>query len=519
MGVDLTIFPECMISGFPAGGLLECPEFLRQCEEAVNNLARQIKGIAVIVGVPLKREGKVSSAAVVLEGGMVRAEHVGAPQEGDAWADGATVSGRMGGVSIVNVQGLRMALGLGGALMERGLDVQDAEEGLRDVEMEVDISAQMYHLGEGTERERAITEAARSMGSSILHVNGVGGQDGVLFGGRSLAVDGSGSVVARGRDLESDSVLVDIRLEVGYSLPGAGMSQVGNSGGAVAGLMREEELHSALVLGLRDYVEKNGFPGVVLGLSGGIDSALVACIAVDALGPSRVHGVMMPSRYSSAETRSDADRLAGILGVECVELPIESIFETFLTTLEVSFQSLEDDLTEENLQARIRGDLLMALSNKFGWLLLATGNKSEAGVGYATLYGDLAGGYAVLSDVLKTDVYRLAEFLNDRAEGEGPIPRSILQRPPSAELRADQTDQDSLPDYDTLDKVIRLLVEERRTVPEIVESGIAERTVREVAAMLAKSEFKRRQAPLGTRVSKAAFGVDRFLPVTNRFVS
>src|SRR5680860_413582 len=308
--------------------------------------------------------------------------------------------------------------------------------------------------------------------------------------------------------------------ERGCSLPGAGMSQVGNSGGGVAGLMREEELHSALVLGLRDYVEKNGFPGVVLGLSGGIDSALVACIAVDALGPSRVHGVMMPSRYSSAETRSDADRLAGILGVECVELPIESIFETFLTTLEVSFQSLEDDLTEENLQARIRGDLLMALSNKFGWLLLATGNKSEAGVGYATLYGDLAGGYAVLSDVLKTDVYRLAEFLNDRAaEGEGPIPRSILQRPPSAELRADQTDQDSLPDYDTLDKVIRLLVEERRTVPEIVESGIAERTVREVAAMLAKSEFKRRQAPLGTRVSKAAFGVDRFLPVTNRFVS
>src|SRR5680860_859753 len=350
MGVDLTIFPDCMISGFPAGGLRGCPESRRQCEEAVNHLAGQIKGIAV---------------------------------------------------SIVNVQGLRMALGLGGSLMERGLDVQDAEEGLRDVEMEVDISAQMYHLGEGTERERAITEAARSMGSSILHVNGVGGQDGVLFGGRSLAVDGSGSVVARGRDLESDSVLVDIRLEVGYSLPGAGMSQVGNSGGAVAGLMREEELHSALVLGLRDYVEKNGFPGVVLGLSGGIDSALVACIAVDALGPSRVHGVMMPSRYSSAETRSDADRLAGILGVECVELPIESIFETFLTTLEVSFQSLEDDLTEENLQARIRGDLLMALSNKFGWLLLATGNKSEAGVGYATLYGDLAGGYAVLSDVLK----------------------------------------------------------------------------------------------------------------------
>lgn len=516
-GVDLAVFPEQMISGFRPGGLLKSRDFLRQCENAVHVLARETNGIAAIVGTPLRRGGKVAGAAVVLEGGEVAGEHAGAPLDGDLWADGVTVSGRSGGLRVLEAGGLRVLLGLSGAVLEGGQEFEGAEGGRHKADIAVDISACMYHLREGDGREEAMVGAARKWGLPVLHVNGVGGQDGVLFGGRSLAVNAGGAVVSRGSRLQRDVMLVAVDPAEGFHLPGTGAGEIEASGQDTTGGEREEELYTALVLGLRDYVEKNAFAGVVLGLSGGIDSALTACIAVDALGRSRVHVVSMPSRYSSEDARHDAERLAANLGVDCTQLPIDGILASFLAGLEEPFRGKAPDITEENLQARIRGNLLMALSNKFGWLLLATGNKSEAAVGYATLYGDLAGGYSVLSDVLKTDVYRLAEYVNRGSEGEKRIPVGVLTRAPSAELRPDQIDQDALPEYAVLDRVIRLFVEEQRTVGEIVESGIPEATVREVVAMISGSEFKRRQGAPGTRVSRAAFGVDWCLPVTSRF--
>jgi NAD+ synthase (glutamine-hydrolysing) len=393
------------------------------------------------------------------------------------------------------------------------------------------------------EREEMFRTRARDNASFVAFCNTVGGQDELIFDGHSLVIDDEGNVLARGPGFEEALVVIDVdpRSAVGRRLTdtrrralardrgdlgpvdrvhvGAGHEQTRAASAAVAPFDDDlEQMRKALELGLGDYVRKNGFGETVLGVSGGIDSALVAALAVETLGADRVHCVSMPSRYSSAGTRSDAQRLAENLGCDFREIAIEPIVESFLAALSASFAGREPDLAEENLQARIRGTLLMALSNKFGWLLVATGNKSEMSVGYATLYGDMAGGFALLKDVYKTDVFRLARHLNERA-GRELIPQSIIDRAPSAELRADQLDEDSLPPYPQLDLVLEAYVEEDRTLEELSSDGFDPDVVERAVALVDRAEYKRRQAPPGVRLRPKAFGRDRRTPITNRWRS
>ncbi|MBM3668365.1 MAG: NAD+ synthase, partial [Actinobacteria bacterium] len=402
----------------------------------------------------------------------------------------------------------------------------EVEAGARLV---LNSSASPYARGKGDAREAMISARARENGAVFALCNTVGGQDELIFDGRSVVVAADGELIARAAQFEPELLLCDLLL------PAADAPR-GDSGSAVPlyrcerhrhneerlepriapTLSEEQEIYEALVLGVRDYVGKNGFGDVALGLSGGIDSALAAMIACDALGPERVHCVVMPSPHSSDETQSDARAIAANLGADAVELPIVEPMEAFERLLAPEFEGTEPGIAEENLQARIRGDLLMALSNKFGWLVLTTGNKSEMAVGYATLYGDMAGGLAVIKDVLKTWVYRLVEDRNQRA-GRELVPSSVLERPPTAELRPDQLDEDSLPPYDLLDRILEAYVERDHGRARMVADGLPEDVVAEVIRLVDRAEYKRRQAPPGIRVSNKAFGRDRRLPITNRF--
>ncbi len=371
-------------------------------------------------------------------------------------------------------------------------------------ELIVNLSASPFHVGRAQEREAIFTARAQESGVRVALCNAVGGQDELVFDGHSLLIERDGTVLVRAPGFEETLLVLDLdRLE------GAALAPLGDE---------VEQMRQALVLGLGDYVRKNGFDEIVVGVSGGIDSAVTAALAVDALGSERVHCVSMPSRYSSEGTRTDARRLAENLGCDFRELPIEPIVEAFESVLAEPFAGREPDLAEENLQARIRGTLLMALSNKFGWLLVATGNKSELSVGYATLYGDLAGGFALLKDVFKTDVFRLARHLNERA-GRELVPQSTIDRAPSAELREDQRDEDSLPPYPELDRVLEAYVEEDRTLEELSADGFDPDVVARAVALIDRSEYKRRQAPPGVRLRPKAFGRDRRTPITNRWRS
>jgi NAD+ synthase (glutamine-hydrolysing) len=368
------------------------------------------------------------------------------------------------------------------------------------------ISASPFHAGKGAEREQMLSERARANGVWLAYCNLVGGQDELVFDGRSVVISPTGEVIARGKAFEEDLVVADFEPD----------GRLGASGDMAPEVSGAEEVYSAIQLGLRDYVHKNGFSDVVLGLSGGIDSALTAAIAADALGAEHVHGVMMPSRYSSPGSISDSLELAAALGVETRELAVEPAYQALLDTLRPSFSDLPPDVAEENLQARVRGTLLMGLSNKFGWLTLATGNKSELSVGYSTLYGDMVGGFAPLKDVFKTRVYELARWRN--AHGESAvIPQAILDKAPSAELRPDQTDQDSLPPYDALDGVLVAYVERDESRTEIVAAGFDPAMVDRVIRLTDTAEYKRRQGPLGVKITAKAFGRDRRMPVTNGF--
>ncbi len=370
----------------------------------------------------------------------------------------------------------------------------------------LNISASPFHAGKGAEREAMLAERARDNGMWLAYCNAAGGQDELVFDGRSVVISPSGEVVARGASFAEDLVIVDFT-------PGA---KLGASADYADMLEGPEEIYRALKLGLADYARKNGFSDVVIGLSGGIDSALTAAIAVDALGPEHVHGVMMPSRYSSVGSIEDSMDLVRALGIEVRELPVEPAFEALLGTLQESFEGLESDVTEENLQARVRGTLLMALSNKFGWLTLATGNKSELSVGYSTLYGDMVGGFAPLKDVFKTRVYELATWRNS-LHGGPVIPQAIIDKAPSAELRPDQRDADSLPPYPVLDAVLRHYVEKDDSRDDIVKMGFPAELVDRIIRMTDAAEYKRRQGPMGVKITPKAFGKDRRMPVTNRY--
>jgi len=402
------------------------------------------------------------------------------------------------------------------------------------------ISASPFHLGKGAEREDMLATRARDNSCWIAFVNAVGAQDELIFDGHSLVLDEEGQVVARGPAFEEALLVVDVDAGTAVSrrlrdarrralararreLPNPPVVEIperdpaGTVEPVLAPTLDElEQMRLALELGLRDYVRKNGFQDVVLGISGGIDSALTAALAVETLGPEHVHCVSMPSRFSSAETRTDAKLVAESLGADYLEIPIEPIIEAVTAALAPVFAGTEPGVAEENVQARVRGLLVMALSNKFGWLALATGNKSELSVGYATLYGDMAGGFALLKDVYKTDVFRLAKHLNERA-GRELIPQSVIERAPSAELRADQLDEDSLPPYPELDRVLEAYVELDASREELSSNGFDPGVVERAVAMIDRAEYKRRQAPPGVKLRPKAFGRDRRIPITNHW--
>jgi NAD+ synthase (glutamine-hydrolysing) len=409
----------------------------------------------------------------------------------------------------------------------------------------LNASASPYHAGKGHDRELMFAQRARDSLAVVAYCNLVGGQDELVFDGHSLVVDHEGRTLARAAQFVEELLVVDVDVEApaaarqrdtrsrAAARRGSGQVNVlaavplppppeGSPppGRIAPELDPEAEVYTALTVGLRDYVEKNGFGDVVLGLSGGIDSALVACIAVDALGPERVHVAVMPSPYSSTETQADARALAANLGVDILDLEIGPAMEAYEGMLARSFDGRGPDITEENLQARIRGNLLMALSNKFGWLVLNTGNKSELSVGYSTLYGDMAGGFAVIKDVPKTLVYRLARYRNAAAEAAAetpPIPQRIIDRAPSAELRPDQRDEDSLPPYDVLDPILQAYVERDIGRDALIEAGHDPENVDRVLALVDRAEYKRRQAPPGIKITPRAFGRDRRMPITNRY--
>ena len=536
-GADLVLFPELAVTGYPPEDLLLRPGFLHAARRSLELIAAETKEIAALVGTPhLDRD--LFNACAVCADGRVKAVYRKRflPNYGVFDEDRYFQPGR-------DLVLLRLGDTLVGPticedIWQPGPPATDLA--LAGAHVVANISASPFHLGKGREREEMLAQRARDNVAWVVFVNAVGGQDELLFDGHSLVVDEEGEVVARGPAFEETLLVVDIdpatatgrrlsdarrrsQARERVDLPDPPVVDLGKprpqktaAPPALAPILPAlEEMRLALELALRDYLEKNGFREVVLGISGGIDSALTAALAAEALGPDRVTAVSMPSRFTSKETRADARSVAENLGVRFLELPINGIVNAVGKTLAEPFAGTEPGLAEENIQARARGLVLMALSNKFGSLLLATGNKSELSVGYATLYGDMAGGFALLKDVYKTDVFRLARHLNERA-GRELIPQTTIDRPPSAELRANQRDEDSLPPYEELDRVLEAYVEQDRSREELEAEYDAE-TVHRALALIDRAEYKRRQAPPGVKLRPKAFGRDRRTPITNRW--
>jgi NAD+ synthase (glutamine-hydrolysing) len=539
-GAQLVLFPELAVTGYPPEDLLLKEHFLRDARAALERIAAHASGVVALVGYP-ERSDDVYNACAVLAEGAIQASYrkVFLPNYGVFDEQRYFQSGHSG--ALLELGDVQIGLTVCEDIWEPGPPASD--EALAGATVLVNISASPYYAGKGPERERMLIQRARDNVATVVFCNLVGGQDELVFDGNSLIVDHEGTVIARGEQFSEQLILatIDPNAPRGVRLRDPRHRPVNRQaspnapviaslersrdrtptnaavGGPVAQpLAPNIEVYSALVLGLRDYVEKNGFSQVVLGLSGGIDSALVAALAVDALGPARVTTVIMPSPYSSGETQADARQLAANLGVQVRELPIAAAMGAYESTLSEVFRGQPPDLTEENLQARIRGNLLMALSNKFGWLVLTTGNKSEMAVGYSTLYGDSAGGFAVIKDCPKTLVYELARYRNSTADTPV-IPPSVLERAPSAELRPDQRDDDSLPPYDVLDPILDGYIEDDLGREALMLRGFAEHDVDRVIALVDRAEYKRRQAPPGIKISTRAFGRDRRVPITNRY--
>jgi NAD+ synthase (glutamine-hydrolysing) len=531
---EIVVFPELAVTGYPPEDLLLRPGFIHAAERSLEQIARASHGVTLLVGTPcLDRD--LYNACAVCSGGEVKAlvkkrflPNYGVFDELRYFAPGHDLYVFEHGDALLGVTVCE-------DMWQPGPPATDLA--LAGAQLLVNVSASPFHVGKDREREEMFRTRARDNNAYVAFCNTVGGQDELIFDGHSCVIDDEGEVLARAPGFEEALLVVDVDLDpvIARRLTDPRRRALATDrGDAVdattihvggtrvhADTVRPplepfadelEQMRQALVLGLRDYVRKNGFDQVLVGVSGGIDSALTAALAVEALDPGRVHCVSMPSRYSSEATRTDARRLAEGLGCDFREIEIEPVFEQFLDVLGPSFAGREPDLTEENLQARVRGTLLMALSNKFGWLLVATGNKSELSVGYATLYGDMAGGFALLKDVYKTDVFRLARHV-------GAIPQSIIDRAPSAELRADQLDEDSLPPYSALDEVLEAYVEQDRSLEELSADGFDPDVVQRAVAMIDRAEYKRRQAPPGVRLRPKAFGRDRRTPITNRWRS
>lgn len=498
-GADLVLLPELVITGYPPEDLLGKPHFVERAMAAVETFAAEA-ACPALIGTPWRDDGDLYNCAVHTRAGTIEGVYRKRLLPNYSVFDEKRYFTPGNANMLLDYGGV----GVGVTICEDAWQPEPiarlASIGARVV---TNLSASPFFAGKGIARERMLVRRALEFGVWVVYCNLVGGQDELVFDGRSVVIAPDGTVVGRARAFDEDLLVVDV--EVGSDPVVQRVEQR---------IEHEPEMYAALVLGLRDYIRKNGFTDVVLGLSGGIDSAMVATLAADALGPERVHGVMMPSRYSSEGSLTDARALAHALGIDAIELSIEPTFSAALETLAPVFAGRQPDVTEENMQARVRGLLLMALSNKFGWLVLATGNKSELSVGYSTLYGDMVGGFAPIKDVFKTRVYELARWRNARSPV---IPASTLTKAPSAELRPGQTDQDSLPPYDLLDAILVEYVELDRSVDEIVAMGYDRAVVERVAAMVDGAEYKRRQGPVGIKVTPKAFGKDRRMPITNRF--
>jgi NAD+ synthase (glutamine-hydrolysing) len=537
-GAQLVVLPELAITGYPPEDLLLKDHFLRDARAAVERLAAHARDVVALVGFP-ERDVDVHNAAAVLAGGALRATYrkVFLPNYGVFDEQRYFQAGNRGG--LLALGDVRVGLTICEDVWEPGPPL--SHEALAGATVIVNLSASPYHAGKGAERERMLVQRARDSLAAVVFCNLVGGQDELVFDGHSLVIDHEGRVLARAGQFEEELLVVEVdpdaplaaRLRDARHRPAARRAQPevdtlaalalpDARGPAPAPRVAEPlgahaEVYAALVLGLRDYSTKNGFQHAVLGLSGGVDSALVACIAADALGPDRVSVAIMPSPHSSAATQADARALAANLGVDALELDIAPAMDAYERTLRPAFDGREPDVAEENLQARIRGNLLMALSNKFGWLVLTTANKSELSVGYSTLYGDTAGGFAVIKDCPKTLVYALARHRNTRAGERPPIPEGILARAPTAELRPDQRDEDSLPPYERLDPILAAYVELDAGREQLLAQGLDPADVDRAIALVDRAEYKRRQQPPGIKITARAFGRDRRMPITNRY--
>lgn len=527
-GCDLIALPELSVTGYPPEDLVLKPGFVADNLAAMQRCAEHTGDCAAVIGfVDVDAEGGLFNAAAVCAGGAVLGIYYKQllPNYGvfDEQRYFSSKRNDLVSPTLFRIGGVLVGVTICEDIWsEDGPVRSQAQAG---AVLNLNINASPYHRGKIGERQQMVSERARANNCAVAYVNQVGGQDELVFDGGSMLFAANGNLLARSPQFVDDILIADIELTPGQpksdglivevsSIPKRKTSPVDLR---IAPLGEDlEELYCALVSGTRDYVKKNGFTDVVIGLSGGVDSALVAALATDALGAQHVHGVSMPSRYSSAGSRTDAAQLATNLGIDMQTISIEPAFQAFLGMCGPSFGNRPTDLAEENLQSRVRGTTLMALSNKFGWMVLTTGNKSELAVGYFTLYGDSVGGYAVIKDLLKTTVYELCHYVNRRGTTEL-IPDSVITKPPSAELRPDQRDDQSLPPYDVLDSILSLYVEQDHTAAEIIAVGYDAELVRRVARLVDMNEYKRRQSPPGVRVTMKAFGKDRRLPITNAY--
>ena len=504
-GQVVIVFPELTLCGYPPEDLLLRPSMDRRVDVAIDRLAKEVAHSHVVIGYPRRIKGRMHNMAGVLHEGQLIAEYSKQCLPNYQVFDEKRYFVPGGLPCVVDIHGLPVAITICEDIWEPAPAAQARAAG---AELIININSSPYHRGKQQERMDVVASRARECGVPIVYVNQVGGQDELVFDGGSFAVSAAGDVCACAPNYQE----VTDTLGVSWEDKACSLAP----GRIVPPLEPLESIYQALVLGVRDYVDKNRFRGVVLGLSGGIDSALTLAVAVDALGPDRVEAVMMPFRYTAQMSVEDAAAQSATLGVTHKVISIENIYEAFMTSLAAEFEGMKMDLTEENIQARCRGVLLMAISNKKGLLVLTTGNKSEMAVGYSTLYGDMAGGFDVLKDVPKTLVYALARHRN---RSEPVIPQRVIDRPPSAELRPDQKDQDSLPDYEILDRILELYIEEDFSAEEIIASGLERSDVERAIRLVDLNEYKRRQAPLGVRITRRGFGRDRRYPITSGFKS
>ena len=530
---DLVLFPEQVIPGYPAEDLLLKNQFVRDDIIMLKSLQPTCKGLTAVLGfIDKGKDGSLYNAAAVMHDAQYVATYhkIHLPNYGVFDEKRYFTPGKR--PLLLNLQGILVGINIC-----EDVWVRDGPTGIltrAGAQVVLNISASPYHMLKAKEREAMLSSRARAHNIWIVYTNMVGGQDEIVFDGQSLVINPKGRIVSRAKAFQEDMSVVDIPLEVqerqtrsadksqfSVVMLGPCKSRTGRVRKPVAPIIQKhlplkEELFRALVLGTKDYVRKNGFQKVVLGLSGGVDSSLVAAIAAEALGADNVVALFMPSRFSSVQSHQDAAALAQNLKIRLDIVGIDTVYESYLANLRSFFQGLPVNITEENLQARIRGNVLMAFSNKFGWLVLTTGNKSETSVGYCTLYGDMAGGFAVIKDLFKDWVYRLAGYINERA-GKEIIPNTVLIKEPTAELRPNQKDSDSIPPYPTLDPILKGYIEQNMGVDDLTRKGFSPALVKQIVEMVDRNEYKRRQAPPGVKITPLAFGKDRRYPITNRY--